>query len=95
MADHAGGRRSVVNPGTKLWRPPVELLSVGTRGAVLAPVFVFVKPNKNNFISMKPNSNLNHLQQLLFHSIPPSLHQYNLFGLTKNGRQNRTRRPPT
>ena len=21
MADHAGGRRSVVNPGTKLWRP--------------------------------------------------------------------------
>ena len=25
MADHAGGRRSVVNPGTKLWRPPVEV----------------------------------------------------------------------
>ena len=25
MADHAGGgRHSVVNPGTKLWRPPVE-----------------------------------------------------------------------
>ena len=27
MTDHAGGRRSVsvVNPGTKLWRPPVEV----------------------------------------------------------------------
>ena len=25
MADHAGGLRSVVNPGTKLWRPPVEV----------------------------------------------------------------------
>ena len=25
MADHASGRRSVVNPGTKLWRPPVEV----------------------------------------------------------------------
>ena len=23
MAYHAGGRRSVVNPGTELWRPPV------------------------------------------------------------------------
>ena len=25
MADHACGRRSVVNPDTKLWRPPVEV----------------------------------------------------------------------
>ena len=25
MADHAGGRRSMVNPRTKLWRPPVEV----------------------------------------------------------------------
>ena len=25
MADHAGGRRSVVNPGTKLWRPHGEV----------------------------------------------------------------------
>ena len=25
LADHAGGRRSVVNPGIKLWRPPVEI----------------------------------------------------------------------
>ena len=25
MVDHAGGRRSVVNPGTTLWRPPVEV----------------------------------------------------------------------
>ena len=25
MADHAGGRRSLVNPGTKLWRTTVEV----------------------------------------------------------------------
>ena len=25
MANHAAGRRSVVNPSTKLWRPPVEV----------------------------------------------------------------------
>ena len=25
MADLAGGRRSVVNPGTKLWCPPIEV----------------------------------------------------------------------
>ena len=30
-------------------------------------------------ISMKPSSNLNHFQQLLFHTIPPPLAQYNLF----------------
>ena len=39
---------------------------------------------------MKPNNNLNHFQQLLFHTIPPPLDQYNHFGLTKNGRQNRS-----
>ena len=39
-------------------------------------VFVFVKPNKNKFISIKPNSNLNHFQQLLFHTMPPPLDQY-------------------
>ena len=36
MADHAGGRRSVVNPGTKLWRPLVEVTRFGTRGEILA-----------------------------------------------------------
>ena len=35
---------------------------------------------------MKPNSIL----QLLFHTIPPPLDQYIFFGLTKNGRQNRS-----
>ena len=25
VADQAGGRRSVVSPGTKLWRQPVEV----------------------------------------------------------------------
>ena len=40
------------------------------RGAVLAAVSVLVRPNKNKFISMKPNSNFNHFQQLLFHTFP-------------------------
>ena len=39
---------------------------------------------------MKPNSNLNHFHQILFHSILPPLDQYNLFCLTKNGRKNRS-----
>ena len=47
--------------------------------AVLAPVFVFVKPNKNRLISRKPNSYLNHFKPLLFYTIPPPLDQYNLF----------------
>ena len=38
---------------------------------------------------MKPNNNLNHFQQFLFHTILPPLHQYNLFWSYKNGRQNR------
>ena len=37
---------------------------------------------------MKQNRILNHFLKLLFHTFPPPLDQYNLFGLTKNGRQN-------
>ena len=34
--------------------------------------YVFERPNKNTFISsMKQNCNLNHFQQLLFHTFPP------------------------
>ena len=47
MADHAGGRRSVVNPGTKLWH-------LCWSNSVLAAVFVLVKPKKKKIISMKP-----------------------------------------
>ena len=89
MADH-GGRRSVVNPGTKLWRPPVEVTQFWPRGAVLAPVFVFVKPNNNKLICMKLNSNLNHFQQLLFQTIPPPLDQFNLFWSYKKRAPNRS-----
>ena len=39
---------------------------------------------------MKPNSDLNHFQQLSFHNIPPSLDQYNLFWSYKNRHQNRS-----
>ena len=90
MADHAGGRRSVGNPGTKLWRTPVEVTQYWRPKCSLSARYRFLKPNKNKFISMKPNNNLNHFQQLLFHTIPPPLDQYNHFGLTKNGRQNRS-----
>ena len=63
VADHAGGgRRSVVNPGTELWRPR----------SGFGAVFGIVKSNKNKFISMKPNSNLNDFQLLLFHYSPAS-----------------------
>ena len=75
--------------GLSRWRPalskdielslPSKSPSFGARGVVFAPVFVFVKPNKNKFISMKPNSNLDHFQQILFHTIPPPLDQYNLY----------------
>ena len=93
MADHAGCRCSVVNPDTKLWLPPVEVTQFWRPRSGFAPVSVFEKPNK--FISVKPNSNLNHFQQLLFHTIPPPLDQYNLFWSYKKrapkpllGRQN-------
>ena len=70
---------SVVNPGTKLWRPPVEVSQFWRQRSGFGARFRFCKPNKNNFISMKPKSNLNHFHQLLFHTFPPPLDQYNLF----------------
>ena len=43
MADHDGGWRSVVNPGTKCGARPSKSPSFGARGAVLAPVFCKTK----------------------------------------------------
>ena len=86
-------------------RPPTLRVSPGNyvlaparrSNPVLAPEerfwhpFPFLKDQtKINSISMKQNSNWIHFQQLLFHTFPPPLDQYNLFGLTKNGRQNRS-----
>ena len=79
MADHAGGPRSMVNPGTKLWRPPVEVTQFWRPRRSFGASFRFCKTKQNKFISMKPNINSNHFQQLLFHTIPPPLDQYNLF----------------
>ena len=62
-----------------VWHQPVKVTRFGTRGAVLSPISVFERPNKNKIIIMKQHSNLNHLQLLLFHTFPPPLHQYNLF----------------
>ena len=43
---------------------------------------------------MKPNSNLNHLQQLLSHSIPPPLDHYNLcWSYKKRGAKTALRAP--
>ena len=49
-------------------------------------VYARLKKFKLGYISMKPNSNLNHFKLLLFHTIPPPLDQYNLFRSYKNGR---------
>ena len=86
MTDHAGPRRCECHPGTKVWHPPVEVTQFWHPGSGLAPVSVFERQNKNKFTSMKQNSNLNHFQQLLFHTFP----QNNLFWPYKNGRQNRS-----
>ena len=56
----------------------------------MALVSVFERPIKIKFISMKQNSNLNHFQQLLFHTSPPPLDQYNLFGPYKKRAPNRS-----
>ena len=65
---------------------PSKQLSFGARGVVLELVFVFVKPNQIKFICMKPNSNLNHFQQLLLHTVPLPLDQYNLFRFYQKNR---------
>ena len=70
MADYVGGRRSVVNSGTKLWRPPAEVTQLWRLRIGFGARFRFLYNQKKKFISMKPNSNLNHFQQLLFHTIP-------------------------
>ena len=67
MADHAGGRRSLVNPGTKLWRPPVEEPSFGARGAVLAPIFV--RPKKISLMKRRDNSMKQKLLEMIQISI--------------------------
>ena len=56
----------------------------------LMSTFLELERPKRIIISMKQNSNLNHFGQLLFHTFSPPLDKYNLFGLTKNGCQNRS-----
>ena len=43
IADHAGGRRSVVNLGTKLWRPPVEVTQFWRPSSPFGARFRFCK----------------------------------------------------
>ena len=43
MADHTGGQRSVVNPGTKLWRPPVEVTQFWRPKSGFGACFCFCK----------------------------------------------------
>ena len=46
MADHAGRRRSVVNQGTKLWRPPVEVTQFWRPRSGFGARFRFYKTNQ-------------------------------------------------
>ena len=43
MADHAGGRCSVVNPGIKLWHPPVKVTQFWRPRIGMAPDFCKIK----------------------------------------------------
>ena len=47
MADHVGGRRSVVNPSTKLWRPPVEVTQIWRPRNSFGARFRFCKTKQN------------------------------------------------
>ena len=70
--DHAGPRRCECHPGTKFWHPPVEVTQfLAPMERFWRPFPFFERPNKNTFISLKQNSDLNHFQQLLFHMFPP------------------------
>ena len=90
MADQVGGRCSVVNPGTKLWRSPVEVTKFWRPRSGISARFRLCQTKIKKFISLKPNSNLIYFQQLLLDTNPPPLDQYIFFSLTKNGRQNRS-----
>ena len=85
MAYHAGDRHSVVNPGTKLWRPPFEVTQFCPPRIDFGARFLFCKTKQNKFISMKPNSYSNHFQPLLFHAIPRLLINIIFLVLQKTG----------
>ena len=78
MTGHAGPRLCECHPGTKFWHPPVEVTPFWHPRSGFGARFLFERPNKNKF-SMKQNSNWNHFQQLLIHTFPPPLDQYNIF----------------
>ena len=85
MANYTGGLGSVVIPGSKLYRPPVKVTQFWHLRRGFGARFCFVKPNRNKLIITKPNSNLNHFQQLLFHTIPRLLINIIFFVLQKKG----------
>ena len=91
MTNPAGPRRCECHPGIKEWHPPVELAHFWHTRSGFGARFRFCNPNKNKFISMKANSNLNHFQQLLFLTFPfpRLLNNLFFFVFTKNGCQNR------
>ena len=85
MTNHTGPQHWECHPGTKFWHPPVEVTQFRHRGVVLPPISVFERPNKNKFISMKQNCNLNHFQQLLFYNFPRLLINIIFLALQKTG----------
>ena len=88
MTNHAGPRRCECQPGTKFGQP------TRLSNPALAPKDRFWRPFlfMKKFISMKQYSNLNHFQQLLFHTFPT---HFNIifFGLTKTGAKTAPRVP--
>ena len=78
------------NPVTKLWRPPVEETQFCRPRSGFGARLGFCKTKQKLIMSMKPTSNLNNFQPLMFHTIPRLLINIIFFGLTKNGHQNRS-----
>ena len=77
-----------VHQGTMFWHPPVEVAQFWHLSSGFGDRFRLERPNKNKFLNMKLTSNLNHFQQLLFHTFPRLL--INIISSQKKGRQNRS-----
>ena len=81
MADHAGGRRSMVNPGTKLWRPRFEVTQFWAPKEQFCRPF-FVRPKKIILIKRRGivwNKNCWKLFKVLFDFILMNLFWFGFF----------------
>ena len=90
MADHAGGRTSVVNLGTKLWRPPVEVTQFWRPRSGFGARF-FARPKKVILIKRRGNSMKQKLLEMIQVNVWLQTDEFIFvwFYKNKNGRQNR------